>query len=208
MRLRTIVCCTAVVLGSSLNVGAAPACNDAECQTAAKAKPLDIMKFMREQAASTRRTMPRPAKARPVAHSQPHPARRAVAARPRPAGLPVRASASFASQPKPAVQEPKVEVVDGDEINTIDRAGAAAPAETMGAPMAAEHNVQLVDVEEFNDIDRTAADRPPPSAETAPVAEAHASGAQASMSWLRWMWSALGSVFTALATAVHQLIGL
>ena len=29
---------------------------------------------------------------------------------------------------------------------------------------------------------------------------------QANASWLQWIWSALGSTFAALATAVHQLI--
>ena len=53
---RTIVGFTALFLGLSLglNVAAAAPCDDGECRTAPKAKPLDIMQFMREQAASTR----------------------------------------------------------------------------------------------------------------------------------------------------------
>src|SRR5882757_5695017 len=101
---RTIVCCAALILvpflGLSLNAVAAPVCDDAECQTATKSKPLNIMQFMREQAASTRTAKPRQSKVQPVAHVQrpvlQRPARRAVAARPKPAGLPTEAAASYA----------------------------------------------------------------------------------------------------------------
>jgi hypothetical protein len=224
---RTIVCSAALILALilapilalSLNAVAAPACDDAECHTVAVSKPLDIMKFMREQAASTRtahagrtRTAkPRPSKAQPVAHMQ-RPVRRAVAARPKPAGVPAEAAVSYASQ------QPAVPVVASDEFNDIDRAApaTATPAETTGTAMAAEPNVQLVIAEEFNDIDRMAEDRPPLSA-TVRVADAHAgarqpseqpSAAQPNVSWLQSIWSALGNLFAALATAVHQLVGL
>src|SRR6059058_1210463 len=113
---RTIVCCAVLILvpflGLSLNAVAAPACDDAGCQTATKSKPLNIMQFMREQAASTRTATPRQGgtaklrqskvqpvarKALPVAHVQ-RPARRAVAARAKPAGMPTEAAASYAAQ--------------------------------------------------------------------------------------------------------------
>src|SRR6185436_6632734 len=153
---RSIVCCAALivvpVLGLSLNAAAAPACDDAECQTATKPKPLNIMQFMREQAASTRRATPRQSgaarprqskvqpvapKVRSVAHVQ-RPARRAVAARPEPAGLPNEASASYAEQ------QPPVQVVASDELNDIDRAApaTAAPDQTTGAASAAEPSAQ------------------------------------------------------------------
>jgi len=216
---RTIVCSAALILAPilalSLNAVAAPACDDAECHTVAVSKPLDIMKFMREQAASTRtahagrtRTAkPRPSKVQPVAHMQ-RQVRRAVAARPKPAGMPAEAATSYASQ------QPAVPVVASDEFNDIDRAApvTATPAETTGTAMAAEPNVQLVIAEEFNDIDRMAEDRPPLSA-TARVADAHSNAgqtnvAQTSVTWLQSIWSALGNIFAALATAVHQLVGL
>src|SRR3954447_19103795 len=125
---RTIVCSAALGLALSLNAVAAPACDGADCQTVAKSKPLDIMKFMREQAASTRVGEPRQRKvqqgkvqqsrleqrkAQPVAHVQ-HPVRRAVAARRKPATMPVEAAASYAAQ------QPPVQVVAGDELNDID----------------------------------------------------------------------------------------
>jgi hypothetical protein len=200
---RTIVGRTALILGLllSLNVAATAACEDGGCPTAAKAKPLDIMQFMREQAASTRVAKPRRDNLGAAAKAQ-RPARRAIAARPKPAGLPTGASASFASQPDPAVQ-----VTASDELNAIDRAAAPAPAETVGAAIAAEPDVRLVDAEEFNDIDRKADDRSPPPTSMA-IADAHATDGSSSASWPQRIWSALGSLFGALATAVHQLTGL
>jgi hypothetical protein len=208
---RTIVCSAALGLALSLNAVAAPACDDADCQTAAKSKPLDIMKFMREQAASTRTATAKPrqskvqpaAKVPPVAHAQ-RPARRAVAARRKPADMPVAAAASYATQ------EPRVQIVASEEFNDIDRAApeTAAAAETTGAAVPTGPNMQLVDNGAFNDIDRKVEDRPPVPA-AARVADAHASAGQANnVSWLASIWSALGNIFTALATAVHQLVGL
>ena len=220
---RAAVCCVALslvaLLGPSRNAAAAPACDGDGGQTAAPAKPLDIMKFMREQAASTRtastRTAkPRQRKAEPVAQA-PRPARRAAAARSKPAGLPVEAAASYAAQ------QPTVQIVASDEFNDIDRAAAAtaAPAETTGAAIAAGPNVQLVDTEEFNAIDRKAEARLALSATTR-IADAHASTGQPSappgvspsvspsVSWLQRIWSAVAGTFAALATAVHQLVGL
>jgi hypothetical protein len=200
---RIIVGCTALILGLllSLNVAATAACEDGACPTAAKAKPLDIMQFMREQAASTRAAKPRGDNVRAAAKAQ-RPARRAVAARPKPAALPTEASGSFASQPDSAVQ-----VMASGELNAIDRA-AAAPAETVGAAPAAEPNVQLVDAGEFNDIDRKAEDHPPLFADSGPVADANANDGSAHASWVQRIWSALGNLFGALATAAHQLTGL
>jgi len=223
---RTIVCCAALILvpflGLSLNAAAAPVCDDAECQTATKPKPLNIMQFMREQAASTRVAAPRQAgtakprqsklqpvahKALPVAHAQ-RPARRAVAARPEPAGLPTEAAASYAAQ------QPTVQVVASDELNDIDRAApaTATPEQTTGAASAADPNVQLAGTEEFNDIDRKAEDRPLLSA-AARIADAHASAAQTNVaqtgvSWVQWIWSAVASTFAAMASAAHHLVGL
>ena len=93
------------------------------------------------------------------------------------------------------MQASDVQVVPSDEFNAIDRAADAAPAETAGTAVPTGLDVQLVDSKEFNDIDRKADD-----------GKAHVE--QANVSWLRWIWSALGSTFAALATAMHQLIGL
>ena len=217
---RTIVCCAALTLGLSLNAVAAPVCDDAECQTATKSKPLNIMQFMREQAASTRAATPRQSgtakprqsKMQSVAHVQ-RPARRAVAARPKPDGMPIEAAASYAAQ------QPPVQVVASDELNDIDRAAPATATseETTGAASAAEPNAQLVEFGEFNDIDRKAEERLRLSA-LARIADAQASARQANVtqtnvtqtgvSWVQWIWSAVRSTFAALATAAHHLVGL
>ena len=166
------------------------------------------MQFMREQAASTRKAGSRPVASRPVAKVQ-RPAYRTIAARPKPAKLPAEAAASFASQPDVRVSD--VQVVASDEFNAIDRAAAAAPAETIGTAVPTGPDVRLVDAEEFNDIDRKADDGKLRLAESMPKqmskqTQVHVE--QANVSWLRWIWSALGSTFAALATAMHQLIGL
>jgi len=223
---RTIVCCAILSLGLSLNAIAAPACDDAECRTTTKAKPLNIMQFMREQAASTRvaasrqrgTTRPRQSKAQSVTHRVPtvahvqRPARRAVAAGPKPSGLPTEAATSYAAQ------QPPVQVVASDELNDIDRAAPAAATsdETTGAASAAEPNVQLVENGQFNDIDRKAEELLRQSA-LARLADAEAntgqakvaqpSAAQTNVSWLQWIWSGVASTFAALATAAHHLVG-
>jgi len=198
MKLRTLAC-AALLLGPllTLDAAAATACDGTECASPTRerpAKPLDILKFMREQAASTRIAKPGLAKAHTVAHTQRH-IHRTMVARPQPAAtsmptLPEEAAASFASQDDLSVQ-----VVASNEFNAIDAAGAAAPAAPVETVGAAEPSVPLAVAEEFNDIDRKAAES----------AAAHVE--QANSSWLHWLWSALGSTFTALATAVHHLIG-
>jgi hypothetical protein len=198
MMLRTIVCCAALVLGLmlSLKVSAAPACDGAACPTTAPAKPLNIMQFMREQAASTRAAKPRHGNTRTTANARPAP--RLAAARPKPATLPVGAAKSFASQP-----EENVQVVASDEVNAIDRA-ADTPAETVGAAVIDDPIVQMVDADEFNDIDRKANPLPVSIARNG---DAPAHNEQANWSWRQWIWSALGSTLAALTAAVHQLIG-
>jgi len=185
---RTIVCCAILSLGLSLNAIAAPVCDDAECQTTTKAKPLNIMQFMREQAASTRvatsrqsgTTKPRQSKAQSVAHKAPsvahgqRPARRAVAAGPKPSGLPTEAATSYAAQ------QPPVQVVASDELNDIDRKAEELLRQSALARMAdAEANTKV----------------------------AQPSAAQTNVSWLRWIWSGVANTFAALATAAHHLVG-
>jgi hypothetical protein len=203
MRLRTLAC-AALLLGPLLTVDAAAAraCDGTECASPTRerpTKPLDILKFMREQAASTRIAKPGLANAHTAARTQRH-IHRTMVARPQPATtsmptLPEEAAASFASQ-----EDPSVQVVASNEFNAIDAASAAAPAAPVETVGAAGPSVPLAVAEEFNDIDRKAAENA-----AARVEQAHVE--QANSSWLHWLWSALGSTFTALATAVHHLIG-
>ena len=159
------------------------------------------MKFMREQAASTRVNRPRKAN---TAANNPFkaPAPRKAAARPKPAHLPGEAARSFASQPAPDVL-----VVPSDELNAIDRAAGPPPAKTVGAAVTSGPGVQLVNAEKFNDIDRKADESPWLPAATARSGDAPNHSEQANPSWLRWIWSALAGTLTALASAVHQLTG-
>ena len=213
MNLRAIAGRAAVALGLllSLSLSAAPACNGAGC---ANGKPLDILQFMREQAASTRSGEAKHARGK-SRHSKPqakaaakHGDDRTTAARaaawPKPAPMPAEAAASFASRPEQPAQQ--VEVVRSGEPNAIDRTADAAPAETVGAAVASGPIVQLVDAAEFNDIDRKADDGPPLSVQAAQRDDNETKAEQADSSWLQWLWSALTSTMAALATAVHQLI--
>jgi hypothetical protein len=206
MTFRKNVLCTAFVFGlmPSLGASAAPTCDGAECPPAPR-KPLNIMQFMREQAASTRvgevqHRKSRPAsKAKSSAAKAQRSAHSTIAATPKPATLPAEAATSFASQPRSDVQ-----VVGSGELNPADVAAVPAPAETAATP---GQDVQLVDAAEFNDIDRKAVDSATAVTEPARAQPAeHAD--QTHVSWLRRIWSALGYTFAALATAAHRLIGL
>ncbi len=201
MMFRTVLCCAALVLALSPNASAASACDGTACGKPAPAKPLDIMQFMREQAASTRVSRPRPANTGASTRIQ-RPAQRKVTARPKPAPLLTDAAKSSASQP-----EQTVELVASDELNAIDRAANPSPPETVGAAVTSGPGVQMVDVEEFNHIDRKADDGAPLSMPAARSGDAPTHNEQANPSWLQWIWSALANTLTALASAVHHLIG-
>jgi hypothetical protein len=197
---RKAACCAALAFG----LLPSPVMADPE-------KPLDIMKFMREQAASTRTAEPKHravhTAAKPAHQAAVKPARPAhqkVAARRKPVPMPSEAAASFASQDDPAVQ-----IVDSDELNAIDRAAPPTPPETSGMAPTAKSNVQMVVAEEFNGIDSKANEIASLPAAASRVADAHADThamtEEVHVSWLQWIWSALGNTFAALAMAVHQL---
>jgi hypothetical protein len=114
----------------------------------------------------------------------------------------VEAATSFASRPEHDTQPPAMSA----PYNPFDRPAYAAAAETTGSAVASGPEVQLVDAEDINDIDRKADSAPAMSSNPAPVDGSQPHSEQASVSWLRRIWSALGSTFTALATAVHQLV--
>lgn len=215
MAFRATGCCAVLIVATLLSPGAsaAPVCEGAGCPAAVQsksAKPLDIMKFMREQAASTRVSKTRSTKPRPVDHAR-RPAASSVAARSAPARsqtrLPVEAASSFASQPEQAAP-----AVASDELSTADRAAAPAPAETVGAAPSDSPNVQIVDADEFNDIDRKAydgllAEAARLRADAQGRDEQQPGASPANPSWLQWIWSATAGTLAALSAAVHQLLG-
>jgi hypothetical protein len=205
---RTTVCCAALAMGLLIGLSeAAPAaCEGNGCSS----KPLNIMQFMREQAASTRVRQPsassRVAKPRP-SYSQatakaPRPPHRAIAARKRSVPVPAENATAAASPPQQDTQP----LAMSAPYNPFDRPAGAAPAETTGAAVASGPEVQLVNAEDINDIDLKAESTPAPSSSPLPVEGSQTHSEQADVSWLRRIWSALGSTFTALATAVHQLV--
>ena len=208
MIFRTTIYGAMLVAGLLVHQGVAAAqdCDGEDCAPPAKAKPLDIMQFMREQAASTRIAGPRHTHPRMTAKVH-HPARRVVAARRKPVQMPVEAAASFASRPEPK-EPPSVQSAPVAETDPANLAAEANPAETVGAAVSSGPNVQLVDAGDFNDIDRTADIGPPPSVRPARVDVSQTGREQTGTSWLQWIWSAVGSAFAALATAVHQLLRL
>jgi hypothetical protein len=116
--------------------------------------------------------------------------------------VPVEAATSVASPPEQDTQP----LAMAAPYNPFDRPADAASAETTGAAVASDPEVQLVNAEDINDIDLKADSTPALSSNPAPVDGSQTHREQASVSWLRWIWSALGSTFTALATAVHQLV--
>jgi hypothetical protein len=124
-----------------------------------------------------------------------------IAARKKPAPIPVEAAASFAAPERP----PQMPAMGGPYV-PVEAMASAAPAETTGTATPAPADVQLVDASEFNDIDRQAESGTPPSADTASGDETQTHSERANSTWLGWIWSALGTTFAALATAVHQLI--
>jgi hypothetical protein len=207
--LRKTVCAFALMVCVP---AAAYACEGADCGApagSAKAKPLNIMQFMREQAASTRAGERRHHSAKAAATKPKQAAHRAAAARPAaaPAPLPSDAAASFASQPPQ--DQPPVAVARG-EFNAIDSAAPAPFPETTGASPANDPNVQVVAAAEFNDIDRKAEQTSPfPTIEVPVAAEPakpEAAPAATKLSWLQWLWSAVTGTFTALAAAVRQFV--
>jgi hypothetical protein len=201
MMFRAILSSAALVLVLllCLNANAAPACDGGPCPAAKPSKPLDIMKFMREQAASTR-PAEKPRRAAPKA--PPAPTAKATP-------VPAEAASSFAAEPVPmpppqlqqaVAPAPSVEVVTEDEFNAIDRAGEAASPETIGA---APPPMQFADVEMSTVVAKGEQPAPPvvgPQPDPTPSAEAQPS-------WLRRIWSAIQDTFAALAAAVHHLVG-
>jgi hypothetical protein len=185
----------------------ARACNGDECRTAQKATPLDLMKFMHRQTASTQAIEKKPAAKHVAART--HRKRRTAVARLKPGPLPVEAAKAYATQDS---KNSNVQVVATDEFNAIDRAAeTAAPIETNGAAPTAEPasqpNVQLVDAGQFNDIDRAAADLPQPMTVAASAADAAALHEPAVSAWVHWIWSAMGGAFVALAAAARYFFG-
>lgn len=220
----------ASALLAGMSMAAEAACVGPECPPS---KPLDIQKFMREQAASTRggeRKSPSRAehRARPAAQvSKPDKpkadarktetpkAQRTQTAKRKNGSLPAEATSSFAAQDAAAATAaPAVQVVTAEEFNAIDQAAPPSPvataAETVGSAPR-EQNVPMVVADAFNEIDRKSYDSARAAVDAARLGQQPQEPAKAEnsrvASFFAWIWSAIAGTFTALATAVRQLTG-
>jgi hypothetical protein len=197
MLFRAFLNCTALILAllCCLNANAAPACEAAPCPAERPSKPLDIMKLMREQAASTRKADKPEHAASPVTQ-----ARKRAAAAAKPKAIPSEAATSFAAQSAPV---PEVEVVTEMEFNAIDRAGEAAPPETVGAAPP----LQVDDASVSSIVTKGQQHAPIAAAPQPEIASPSGQQASQQVSWMQWIWSAVHDTFAALTAAVHHLIG-
>ena len=215
--IRTAALVLGLLLGPSLGAPQALACEGKECQVAEK--PLDLKKFMREQAASTRTPEAMRATRGEARHERPRkitrthqPRHRAVAARPQPEEVPNEAASTFAAESSPG-NDARVQVVSADELNDIDRAAGPAPAETTGMAAATvqdaratEQDVQVVVKNAFNDIDRKAAELAQSMAQVATTSQVTTShSGSAATPWMQWLWSAIGAGFVVAAGVARYL---
>jgi hypothetical protein len=205
----------------TLSVGApvARACEGTECQP--EGKPLDLKKFLREQATSTR-TPEAMKQTRGGASRHKHSARASGAhenGKPRHAGHRVVTAASehgsrtaavsqnvSAAAPVPTSAQDDVRVVSENEVNDIDRAATPQTAETTGkasgdvqATQSAAPDVQMVVASDFNEIDRKAAEQQPAPATSTMASETAPPKQAPPQSWIQWLWSTIGAGFLALA---------
>ncbi len=223
---RDVALSLGLLLGLGLGAPAASACEGTECQTTSK--PLDLKKFMHQQAASTRtpeamsvtrgNTTSHHARAArsgatpdKVAHAR-QSRHRPVVAQKEPGTVPTETASALAAQDNPG-SDAGVQMVSADELNDIDRAAGPAPAETTGKASAnvqdtltTVRGVQMVVENDFSEIDRRAAElaRPPASVPAAANEAAPRSGFP-SNSWMQWLWSAIGAAFVVLAGVARYL---
>jgi hypothetical protein len=219
MVVRALISCTALILGLLAALGAtaqpAGACNGAACRPVEAARPLDLMSFMRGRAradtkkgTSTGTRTGRQSAANSTTHSPQ--SRRAG----RPAGradrLPDSAqqTLSLPAAAAYAAETQGVQVVTGDQFNTIDLAMSRTPPETIGSAPR---------VEPGDDTPIKLADAGAPR-QTTPTPEKSSTMATRddpprndsrndprNDSWIDRFWAAIGDSFVVLVAMVRQL---
>jgi hypothetical protein len=220
---RAILCCAALILGLLATIGAtaqsASVCNGPGCRPLEKARPLDLMAFMRGGAQSSGKTTGkatttktgknRHSTGRPAARPAPDIAPAAapdptpdLAALSQPATLPSAAAAAYAAH-----AENDVQVVSSDQLNTIDLAMLRSSPETVGAtPKSdADDRVAVADAGPARDQVRDAASGPSEVAASASKDASHNDAALRDESWMGRIWSAVGDGFVALVAMVRRL---
>ncbi len=211
MVVRTLICCTALILGLlaalSATAQSAGVCNGTACRSAEKARPLDLMSFMRGRAkADTKAGRRSSAKSATHSSQKRHAGRSAARAdrRPdsaseaQPAALPTAAAASYAAEAE------DVQVVTGDQLNIIDLAMSRATSETVGSAPRIENregtSLKLADAGAPGDTTPKIAPTPDKTSAIAPRDDSPRDD-----SWIGRFWAAIGDGFVALVAMVRQL---
>jgi hypothetical protein len=206
MVVRALICCTALILGLLATLSAtaqsAGACNGPGCRTAEKARPLDLMSFMRGRTKADHGTGKQSAaKNRNVGRSTVR-ADRLPDSRPEP--LPATAAAAYVAE------TPDVQVVTGDQLNVIDLAMSRTPPETVGSAPRVEPregpSIRLADARGAREMtptpDKVSAMAP---RDDAPRVDAPRDDAPRDDSWIGRFWAAIGDSFVVLVAMVRQL---
>jgi hypothetical protein len=205
MLVRAFICCTALVLGLLVMLGAtaqsAGACNGAACRPAAKSHPLDLMSFMNGRAKADNKAG-RPSAAKTATHSSRSRQTGRPTARPdnlpdsAPEAMPAAAAAAYAAEPR------DVQVVTGDQLNVIDMAMLRTPAETVGAaPRVETVEAALTKLADVGAPRENASSTALPTVE----AEAPRDDTPSDDSWMGRFWAAIGDRFVVLVTMLRQL---
>jgi hypothetical protein len=242
MMVRALICCAALILGLLATLGAtaqsAGVCNGPGCRPVEKSRPLDLMAFMRggaqTSAKATAKTgtaksgKPRHGTSRhgPAPRHAPDkaPPDKAPNVTPDttpdlatlspPSPLPTAAAAAYAAH-----AENDVQVVTGDQVNTIDLAMLRSSPETAGATPKtdtdASDRVAAADAgqarDQVRDQVREAAPGPGDAAASASKPATQSNDALRDDvrddSWMGRIWSAVGDGFVALVAMVRQLFG-
>lgn len=217
MMVRALICCAALILGLLATLGATAqsyaVCSGATCRTVEKARPLDLMAFMRGNA----KTSAKPAakstggKAGKHRHGTSRPAARPDhapdTATPEPAVLPAAAASAYAAH-----ADHDVQVVTSDQLNAIDVAMLRSTPETDGAARQADTDVGVQIAAADASQARDAVFNPNSTA-ASPAAKPQSHGNEAVRddarddSWMSRLWSAVGDGFVALVAMVRQLFG-
>jgi hypothetical protein len=245
MMVRAITCCAALILGLLATLGAtaqsAGVCNGPGCRAVEKSRPLDLMAFMRGGAQTSAKATGKTGTAKAGKHrhgTSRHgtggpgasgPGTSGPAPRPAPDKAPAvtpdtTPDLATLSQPSPlpaaaaayaAHAENDVQVVTGDQLNTIDLAMLRSSPETVGTTpntgteagdrLAAADAGQVRD--QVRDQVREAVPGPGDAAASTgkPATQSH--DALRDESWMGRIWSAVGDGFVALVAMVRQLFG-
>jgi hypothetical protein len=235
MMVRALICCATLILGLLATLGAtaqsAGVCNGPGCRPVEKSRPLDLMAFMRGGAQSSAKATGKTGTAKtgkprhgtgrhgPAPRHAPDKAPNVtpdttpdLATLSQPSPLPTAAAAAYAAH-----AENDVQVVTGDQVNTIDLAMLRSSPETAGATPKTDTDASdrltttAAEAGQVRDQVRDAASGPGDVAASASKPATQSNDALRDDvrddSWMGRIWSAVGDGFVALVAMVRQLFG-